>query len=66
MGPLFHPKDLLDVRQVADLLGVTPKAVYQLRHRSTLPPAIKWGNTLRWFRVDIESWLDQKRERGTR
>ena len=63
MGPL-HIQDtsLLGAEEIAALLGLSVKAVYQLRHRGTLPPAVKWGNTIRWTRSDIEEWIEAQHE----
>lgn len=53
------PKTLLTVADLANLLQVTPKAIYHLRDRGRLPAAIKFGHGIRWDPDDITAWLDQ-------
>ncbi len=53
---------LLDSEQLAALLGVTRKALYNSRHAGQLPPPIKIGSRLRWRQSDILAWLDESRE----
>lgn len=53
---------LLSVSDIADVLGVSSKAVYDLRHRRVLPPALKIGGKVFWLAEDFESWLQSSRE----
>ncbi len=54
--------EYLGVQAVADMLGMTPKAVYGLRDRGLLPPPVKLGNRIWWQRAVIEAWLAQHTE----
>ena len=56
------PAPLLTVDDLARLLGVTPKAVYNRRHRGLLPRAIILGHSLRWRAADVEAWLSEQIE----
>ena len=42
---------------MADLLSVNRKAVYDLKYRGELPPEIRIGNKVFWRESDIEAWL---------
>lgn len=57
--------ELLTTDDLAELLRLTVRAVYHLRHRGTLPPAVKFGNSLRWRRSDIDDWLENRLDDGT-
>lgn len=62
------PTPLLTVTDLARLLGITPKALYNRRHRKgALPPVLLLGQrTLRWRADDVERWLvDQSEPRPT-
>lgn len=58
--------DLLDVRQAAELLGVSPDTIYGWRHRSYLrppgfPEGFRVGGRVRWHRRDLEAWIERQR-----
>lgn len=53
---------LVGVLALADLLGKTPKAVYDLKYRGLLPPAIRIGGTIYWLAEDIEGWIAKNKE----
>ena len=53
---------LLDLDDMCRLLGLTPEAIYNRRHRGDFPPAIKVGASLRWRVRDVEVWLDANKE----
>ena len=59
-------EQLLTTDDLASLLRLTVRAVYHLRHRGVLPPAIKFGNSLRWRRGDIDRWMAEHLDDGTR
>jgi len=48
---------LLDVGQVADLLGCSVRHVYRLRDCGKMPSPIKLGSLIRWSRSSIELWV---------
>ena len=51
-------KPLLDVREAADVLSVSPRTVYGLIERGDLP-AYRVGGQLRLSLVVLEDWLRQ-------
>ena len=54
----------LNVRQVADLLGVHPRTVWRLVSSGDLPKPIKIGpKIVRWRVADLESYLESLIER---
>jgi predicted DNA-binding transcriptional regulator AlpA len=53
---------LVSVVVLADVLGRSPKAVYDLKHRGLLPPAIRIGGRIYWLASDIEMWFEEQKE----
>jgi excisionase family DNA binding protein len=51
---------LLDLRTVADRLGVKPRHVRRLVSERRIP-FLKWGRLLRFDAAELDSWLDQAR-----
>jgi len=48
---------LLDVRQVAAMLGCSPRHIYRLADRGAMPRPVKLGGLVRWCRAAIEIWI---------
>ena len=53
---------LLDVETLAEILHRTPKAVYDLKYRNVLPPAVRVGGRIFWLAEDIEAWVQEQKE----
>ncbi|MFO0881143.1 MAG: helix-turn-helix domain-containing protein [Gemmataceae bacterium] len=53
-------KLLLDVREVAALLGCSDRAVWGWSTSGKFPPPLELGRLRKWRRVDVEAWLEQK------
>jgi predicted DNA-binding transcriptional regulator AlpA len=53
---------LVGVDALAEVLDRTPKAIYDLKHRGVLPPAVRIGGRIYWFADDIEAWLQACKE----
>lgn len=53
---------LLQVEDVAELLGVSTVAFYGMRKRGYSPRAIRVGKRLRFDPDDVRQWLDEHRE----
>ena len=53
---------LIGVPELADVLGTSRKAVYDLRHRRILPPAVRIGGRVYWLAEDIEAWVQGQKE----
>lgn len=52
---------LLTVEEVADILRVRPRWVYEAAARGELP-RIKVGGYVRFHRADIERWIEQRKD----
>jgi excisionase family DNA binding protein len=51
------PASLLDVRGVAAMLGCSPRHVYRLADRGSMPAPVRLGSLVRWPRKTLEDWL---------
>ena len=50
-------RGLVDVREVARLLGCSVRTVYSLRQRGALPAPIKLGALTRWSASGLRAWI---------
>ena len=59
-------RKLLEIEEVATIVGLPIPTLYQQRHKRVGigALAIKVGRHLRWRPEDIERWLDQRTERA--
>jgi len=69
MGRLVDPDDLLDVGEVAELLGLAQKnsvTTYMRRYEDFPEPVIEFakGKCRAWLREDIEQWHASRQSRG--
>lgn len=61
-APAWSPAQaLLTVRQVAELLGMTPKAIYHRAERGQLPGVFHVGRSLRFRRSDLLRFISEGR-----
>ena len=51
------PAKLIDVRNVAELLGCSIRHVYRLSDAGRMPAPVKLGTLIRWSRIAIEDWI---------
>ena len=51
------PPSLLDVHEVAHLLGCSDRHIYRLADAGRIPSPVKLGALVRWNRSVIELWL---------
>jgi predicted DNA-binding transcriptional regulator AlpA len=61
MAPKVNTEDLIDAREVADILGLTHSnsvSTYQRRYQDMPRPVVTrgQGRTLLWLRPEIEEW----------
>jgi predicted DNA-binding transcriptional regulator AlpA len=49
--------DLVDVHELAGVLGISGHGVEERHRRGQLPPAVQRA-PLRWRRVDVEAWIE--------
>jgi len=56
-------QDLLSVAARAERLGVAARTIYNRRHEGLdLPPAIEIGSRVLFDPVDVQAWLDKKKQ----
>lgn len=63
------PEPFLTVEGLAEWIGKTPKAIYDLRYRGeegALPLSIEVGGSVRYDSADVREWLDRQKERSRR
>ena len=48
---------MLTVNGVAALLGCSPRTVYRLVDRESIPRPVRIGGMIRWPRVSFEQWV---------
>jgi len=53
-------KLLLDVREVAALLGCCERSVWAWAEAGRFPRPLGLGRLRKWRRCDVERWLEQK------
>jgi len=57
--PERAPVELLNVNEVADILGISPRTVYRLADQEQMPRPVRLGALVRWHRPTLHEWLDQ-------
>ncbi|MCA9109371.1 MAG: helix-turn-helix domain-containing protein [Planctomycetaceae bacterium] len=50
--------ELLNVRQVAEILGCSARHVYRLSDAGKMPAPVRLGTLIRWRRAEVLSWLE--------
>lgn len=61
-NPRYASVCLLDVRQVAELLGLSERSVWRMAACDELPRPVRIGARLqRWRLTDLERWLAKRR-----
>lgn len=48
---------LLKVADMAKLLGVSVRTIWRLRDAGVLPPAVRFGRSVRWANDTLEEWI---------
>lgn len=49
---------LLDIKQVSEIVGLSPSTIWARVAGGEFPPAVRIGNRCtRWNRVEIEAWI---------
>ena len=57
--------DMIGVGDLKTWLGLDRSTIYRMHDRGDLPAAFKLGDSLRWYRHEIEAWLEEQRvQRG--
>lgn len=52
------PQRLLWAQEVAAILGVPVKTLYQWRYKGVGPAGVRVGRHLRYRAADVEAWID--------
>jgi excisionase family DNA binding protein len=60
-GVLKMDKKLLDVKEVAELLGVSMVTVHRMKREGKIP-YIKIGGSLKFDREDIYKWIESLKQ----
>jgi len=47
--------EFIDIKQVASMLGVSPRTIRRLWSRGELPEPVKFGRSVRWRKLDLEN-----------
>ncbi|NLV46674.1 MAG: helix-turn-helix domain-containing protein [Candidatus Hydrogenedentes bacterium] len=47
----------LDVREVADALGISIRKVWSLRDSGYMPAPVKLGGSVRWLESSLSEWM---------
>lgn len=50
---------LLGAKELAALLGVSPRKLEQMIERGDLPAHVKFGRTRKWQAKHVQQWLDE-------
>lgn len=56
---MTHKPRLVDVEEIARLLGISSRHVYRLADSGRMPYPIKLGGAVRWDLDVISHWIDQ-------
>lgn len=56
-APVPDDNDLLTIKQVSGMLGCSPQALYNLRHRGTGPKCFVLANRIRYRRKAVREWI---------
>lgn len=56
--PTTSPALLVDVKELARLLGCATRSVYKMRAAGQLPQPRRLGRMLRWSLDDVRSWIE--------
>lgn len=54
-------EDLMDVDEVADMLGVSPRTLKQWRHAGSGPVFVKVGRKPKYERKDVAAWIAERK-----
>lgn len=64
-GMTDNPHQYMSTREVAALLGLSPRTLDRYRVSGDGPEFHKFGNRVRYLRADVEAWASKRRRRST-
>ncbi|WP_182141098.1 AlpA family transcriptional regulator [Schaalia sp. JY-X169] len=50
----------LELKDLAEILGVSYTTVYRMKNKGELPPHIKVGGLFRWRRSTVDNWIEEQ------
>jgi excisionase family DNA binding protein len=59
VDPSAAVREVMDIRQASDYLGISPDSLYKYASESTVP-AFKLGNRWRFKRTLLDAWMDRQ------
>ncbi len=65
MEPTTNATRLLTQRQLAEMLGVTPRSLERWRETGDGPPFLRVGGLVRYTPADVSGWLETRRRTST-
>ncbi|MEQ5212550.1 helix-turn-helix transcriptional regulator [Morganella morganii] len=51
---------LVDMKFITKFTGLTDKWFYKLIQNGQFPKPIKFGSSSRWFRSEVDAWLQER------
>jgi len=57
-----HLEPLISAQELAEYLHVPVATLYAWRYRRQGPPGLRVGKHLRYRRIDINEWIEQRTE----
>ena len=57
-----HLEPLISAQELAEYLDVPVKTLYAWRYRRQGPPGLRVGKHLRYRRIDVNEWIEQRTE----
>ncbi|HET9100467.1 MAG TPA: helix-turn-helix domain-containing protein [Acidobacteriaceae bacterium] len=62
-SPAWEPREVMDIRQAADYLGISSDSLYKYASESLIP-AFKLGNRWRFKRSLLDHWMEMQSAHG--
>jgi excisionase family DNA binding protein len=60
-GPMSDSREVMNIRQASQYLGVSPDTLYKYVGEQTIP-AFKLGNRWRFKKSKLDQWMEEKSE----
>ncbi|EJD6039909.1 MAG TPA: hypothetical protein DIT05_01470 [Morganella sp. (in: Bacteria)] len=58
--PSLLDEPLVDMKFITKFTGLTDKWFYKLIQDGQFPKPIKFGSSSRWFRSEVDAWLQER------
>lgn len=59
-APSLLDEPLVDMKFITKFTGLTDKWFYKLIQNGQFPKPIKFGSSSRWFRSEVDAWLQER------